>query len=93
MVRREPNGHGKECYFCSCVLAGLNIKTENKVEYSNLPCAIWFVPHGQGILIPFPPRSLEAVEDYVSEESFSDSQMTECSEYEYDADQQPKLYI
>ena len=47
--------------------------------------------YGSGVPIPLPPRDLETVEDSVSEESLSDSQLTECSEYEYD-DQQPKPF-
>ena len=43
------------------------------------------------VLIPLPPRDLETGEDSVSKESLSDSQLTECSEYEYD-DQQPKPF-
>ena len=50
------------------------------------------IPHGPGVPISLPPRVLETVEDSVSEESLSDSQLTECSEFEYDDDQQPKLF-
>ena len=92
MVWREPNGHGKKCYFCSCVVAGFNVKNKHKIQYPNLPCAIRPIPHGPGIPIPLPPRVLETVEDSVSEESLSDSQLTECSEYECDDDQQPNPF-
>ena len=92
MVWREPNGHGKECYFCSCVVAGFNSKNKHKIQYPNLPSAIRPVPLGRGIPIPLPPRYLETVEDFVGEESLSDSQMSECSEYEYEGDQKPKLF-
>ena len=44
---------------------------------------------GQGVLIPLPPRVLETVEDSVSEKYWSDSQLTEISEYECDDDPQP----
>ena len=57
-----------------------------------MPSAIRPVPHGRGIPIPLPPRYLETVEDFVGEESLSDSQMSECSEYEYEGDQKPKLF-
>ena len=48
------------------------------------------IPHGPGVPIPLPPRVFETVEDSVNEESLSDSQLTESSEYECDDDQQPK---
>ena len=93
MVWKEPNGHGKECYFCSCVVvAGFNVKNKHKIQYSNLTCAIRPIPHGPNVPIPLPPRVLEIVEDSVSEVSLSDSQLTDCSEYEYGDDQQPKLF-
>ena len=47
---------------------------------------------GPGVPIPLPPRVLEAVENSVSEESFSGSQLTECSEYEYNDDHQQKPF-
>jgi len=90
MVWREPKGHGKECYFCSCVVARFNSKNKHNIQYPKLPFAIRPVPHGLGIPIPLPPRYLETVDDSISEESLSDSQMTECPEYE--CDQQPKLF-
>ena len=90
MVWRELKGHGKECYFCSCVVAGFNSKIKHNLQYTKLPSAIRSVPHGPGIPIPLPPRYLVTVDDSVSEESLSDSQMTECSEYE--CHQQPKLF-
>ena len=88
MVWREPNGHGKKCYFCSCVVAGFNVKNKHKIQYLNLTCAIRQIPHGPSVPIPLPPRVLETVEDSLSEESLSDSQLTDCSEYEYGDDQQ-----
>ena len=45
-----------------------------------------------GVPIPLPPTSLERVEDSVSEESLSDNHLTECLEYEYGDDQQPKPF-
>ena len=92
MVWREPNGHGKECYFCSGVVARFNIKSKHKIQYPNLPCAIKPIPHRPSVQILLPPRVLETVEDSVSEESLYDSQLTECSEHEYDDDQQPKPF-
>jgi len=86
---KEPNGHGK-CYICSCTVAGFPSKNRQTIQYPHLPSAIWPVPHGPGIPIPLPPRYLETVDDSISEESLSDSQMTECSEYE--CKQQPKLF-
>ena len=92
MVWRKPNGYCKECYFCSCVVAGFNVKNKHKTQYPNLPCAIRPIPRGPGVPISLPPRALETVEDSVSEESLSDSLLTECSEYECDDDQQPKPF-
>ena len=57
-----------------------------------LPCAVRQILHGRGVPIPLPPRVLETVEDSVSEKSWSDSQLTESSEYECDDDQQPKSF-
>ena len=87
IVWREPNKHGKECYFCSCVVAGFNVKNKHKIQYPNLTCAIPPIPHGPSVPIPLPPRVLETVEDSVSEESLYDILLTDCSEYEYGDDQ------
>ena len=92
MVCRVPNGHGKEFYFCSCVVARLSVKNKHKIKYSNLSCAIRPIPRGPGVPIPLSPRVFETVEDSVSEESLSDSQLTEYSEDEYDDDLQPKPF-
>ena len=82
MVWREPKGHGKECYFCSCVVDGCNIKNKHKIQYPNLPYAVRPIPRGPGVPIPLSPRVLKTVEDSVSDKSWSDSQLTESSEYE-----------
>ena len=50
------------------------------------------IPHGPGVPILLPPRVLETVVDYVSEKCWSDSQLTESSEYECGDDQQPKPF-
>ena len=89
MVWRKPNGHGKKSYFCSYVNAGFNVKNKLKIQYPNLLCAIQRIPHGPGVPILLLSRVLERVKDSVSEESLSDSQLTECSEHECDDDQQP----
>ena len=57
-----------------------------------MSCAIRSIPHGPSVPIPLPPKALETVEDSVSEDSLSDSQLTDCSEYEYGDDQQPKPF-
>ena len=57
-----------------------------------MPCAIRLIPYGSGVPISLLLRDLEAVENSVSEESLSDSRLTECSEYEYDNDKQPKRF-
>ena len=33
LVWREPKGHGKECYFCLCVLMGTMLKISIKFNY------------------------------------------------------------
>ena len=86
------NGHGKKCYFCSCVVAGFNVKNKHKIQYPNLPCAIRLIPYGPGVPILLVPGDLETVADFVSKESLSDNLLTECSEHEYDDDQQPKRF-
>ena len=73
MVWREPNEHGKVCYFCSCVVAGFNVKNKHKIQYSNLLCAIRPIIHGPGVPIPLPPRVLETIEDSAIGEFLSDS--------------------
>ena len=92
MILREPNGHDKGCYFCSCVVAGFNVKNKHKIQYSYSPCAIRPISHRSDAPIPLPPKVLKTVEDSVFGESLSDSQLTECLEYEYDDDQQPKPF-
>ena len=92
MVWREPKEHGKECYFCSYVVDEYNVKNKHKIQYPNLPCAVRPIADGPGVPIPLPPTALETVEDFVSENSWSDSQLTESSEYECDDDQQPKPF-
>ena len=57
-----------------------------------MPCALRPIPHGPGVSIPLPLRVLETVENSVSEKSWSDSQLTESSEYQCDDDQQPKPF-
>ena len=92
MVWREPKGHGKKCYFCSCVIDWYNVKNRHKIQYPNLPCAVRPISHGPCVPIPLPPRVLQTVEDSVREKSWSDSQLAESSEYECDDDQLPKPF-
>ena len=89
---REPKGHGKEWYFCLCVGNGYNVKKKHKIQYPNLPYAVRPIPHGPSVPIPLPSRVLETVEDSICEKSWSDSQLTESSEYECDDDKQPKPF-
>ena len=79
MVWREPNKHGKECYFCSCVAARFSVKNKHKAQYPDFPCAIQPIPHVPCVPILLPSRVLESVENSVREESLSDSQLTEYS--------------
>ena len=55
-------------------------------------CAVRPILHGPGVPIPLPPRVLETVEVSASENFWSDSQLTENSEYECDDDQHPKSF-
>ena len=90
MVWRESKGHGKESYLCSCVVDG--VKNKHKIRYPNLPCAMRSIPHGPGVPIPLPPKVLKTVEDSVSENSWSECQLTESSEYECVDDLEPKPF-
>ena len=92
MVWWEPKEHGKECYFCSCVVDGYKVKNKHKIQHPNLPCALRPILHGPGNPIPFLSRVFETIEDSISEKSWSDSQSTESSKYECDDDQQPKPF-
>ena len=65
-----------KCYFCSCIVAGFNVKNKHKIQYPNLHCAIRLIPYNPDVPIPLLPRDLETVGDSVSEESLSDSQLT-----------------
>ena len=62
------------------------------IKFNILTCLVPYdYFYGSGVPIPLPSRDLETVEDSVSEESLSDSQLTECLENEYN-DQQPKPF-
>ena len=38
---REPKGrHGIECYFCSGVVDGYNVKNKHKIRFPHLPNAV-----------------------------------------------------
>ena len=74
------------------MVAGFNAENKHKIQYPNLPCAIRPIPHASSVPILLPPRVLETVEDSVSKKSLSDSQLAECSEYQYDDNQQPKPF-
>ena len=65
---------------------GCNVKNKHKIQYPNLPYAMWPILHGPDVPIPLPSRVLEAVEYFVKEKSLSNSQLTESSEYECDGD-------
>ena len=92
MAWSELKGHDKECHFCLSVVDGYNVKNKHKIQDPNLPCAMQPIPCGPSIPIPLPQRMLETVEDFVSKKSWSDSQLTESSEYECHDDQQPKPF-
>ena len=86
MVWKKPKRHGKKCYFCSCVVDGYKVKNKRKIQYPDLPSAVRRIPHRPDVPISSTPRELETVEGYVSEKSWSDSQLTESSDYECDND-------
>ena len=93
MVRRKPKGHGKQCYFCSCVVDGYNVKNMHK--FNILTCHVPCDQFLMGQVSQFhslPPRVLETVKDSVSEKSWCDSRLTESSEFECDDDQQPQPF-
>ena len=77
MIWRDPKGHGKECYFCSCAVAVFNAKNKHIIQYPDLLCAIRPIPHWPDVPIPLRARVLETVKDSVSEESLPDSQLTD----------------
>ena len=87
------NGHGKNAPLAHVLLLNSMLKISIKFNILTcLDCAIRLIPYGPGVPISLPPRNLETVENSVSEKSLSDSQLTKCSEYEYDDDQQPKPF-
>ena len=80
MVWREPKGHGKDCYFCSCNVSGFNMKNKHNIQYPNLPSAIRPILHLPNVPVPTPPPVLIDVEDSTTSSDLSSS---ECqSEYE-----------
>ena len=78
-----PMDMAKNVTFAHVLLLDSMLKIS--IKFNILTCFVLYdYFYGLGVAIPLPPKDLETVEDSVSEESLSDSQMTECSEYEYD---------
>ena len=82
----------KNVTFAHVLLMGTMLKISTKLNILTclVSCDQFLI--GPGIPIPLPPRVLETVQDFVSEKSWSDNQLTEKSEYECDDDQQPKPF-
>jgi len=59
MIWREPTNHVSDCYFCMTKVKGFSKKNKQKIEYPNLPSAMRPVPHGDGLEVPVPPRTLD----------------------------------
>ena len=77
----------KNVTFAHALLMGTMLKISIKFNILNcfVPCERFLNPHGPGDPIPLP----QTVKDSVGEKSWSDSKLTESSEYECDDDQQP----
>ena len=82
----------KNVTFAHVLLLASMLKISKK--FNILTCLVPCDPFLMGQVYQFHclPRVLETVEDSISEESLSDSKLTECSEFENDDDQQPKLF-
>ena len=90
MVRREPKGHGNDCYFCNCNVSGFNMKNQHNIQYPNLPSAIRPIFHQPDVPVSTPPPVLIDVEDSTTS---SDMSSSECqSEYECFEGERPRLF-
>ena len=49
MIRREPENHVDDCYFCIINVAGFSSKNKFKINYCNIPSAMRPVPHSDSI--------------------------------------------
>ena len=56
MVWRVPSNQVTDCYFCIMppIQVGMSMKKKSTLAYSNIPSAIWPVPHGNGLPVPEP---------------------------------------
>ena len=91
-LRREPKGHGNDCYFCTCNVSGFTMKNKHNIQYPNLPSAIRPVLHGPDVPIPTPPPVLKNVGDPSTDVSSSEFQSEEKSEYECSEDERIKRF-
>jgi len=57
VVWREPSNHSSDYYFCltPSVASGMNRKKQ-RIAYPNIPSAIRFVPQGEDLPVPEPPK-------------------------------------
>ena len=55
MVRREPQNHADDCYFCLTNITGFNASSRKKIKYPNLRSAMRTFPHSDDIPVPTPP--------------------------------------
>ena len=68
MVRREPQDHSSDCYFCITQMKRISSESKHTVRYPNLPSAMRPVPHSEDLPIPHPPTHL-TVEDESEDEA------------------------
>ena len=55
MVRREPQNHADDCYFCLTNITGINASSWKKIKYPNLRSAMRPVPHSDDLPVSTPP--------------------------------------
>lgn len=63
MIWREPRDHLTDCYFCLTNIAGITSKSQQAVNYPNLPSAMRPVPHSEELPVPKPPEKLTVSEE------------------------------
>ena len=74
MVWREPQNHGNDCYFCTCVVKGHNQKSKHEIVYPDLQSARRPLPHAPDI--PVPPAEFESslASSSTNEDDLNDSE-------------------
>lgn len=82
MVWREQKNHTDDCYFCMVDVSGYNSKNKKGISYPNLHSALRPVPHGEGIPVPIPPDSLQALCTTSSDSEFDEPDIGSECEFE-----------